>query len=135
MYTRDSYTNQIVTGIEVSSTLETEPVVYNNKFYRFYPKIRESDINTDTSNKFVDTAKMSNIYLKGMGADYDGDQITCKGIYTEEANDECNKFMYSKENFVNFGCKPSKVPGDDVGQTTYSLTKILSDTKITTPVF
>ena len=43
--------------------------------------------------------------------------------------------MNSKANFINFGCKPSKVPGDDVGQSIYSLTKVLSDTHLTNPVF
>ena len=74
---------------------------------------------------------MDNNYLKGMGGDYDGDQITCKGVYTEEANEECEKFMNSIGNFINFGGKPSKVPGDDTVQALYALTKVLSTTKLT----
>ena len=65
----DSYTNQIVTGIEISSTKETEPMYFNDKYYKYYPKIRLEDLGTDTSNKFVDTMKLSNLYLKGMGGD------------------------------------------------------------------
>ena len=65
----DSYTNQFTTGIVVSSTKTTEPVVIGNEFYRYYPKIREEDIGTDTSNKFVDTLRISNIYLPGIGGD------------------------------------------------------------------
>ena len=65
----DSFSNQITTGIVVSSTKETEPMYFNGEFYKYYPKIREEDIGTDTSNMFVDTMKLSNLYLPGMGGD------------------------------------------------------------------
>jgi len=68
----DNYTNQITTGIVVNSTKETEPIYLNGEYYPYYPKIREEDINTNTSNIFVDTMQISNIYLAGMGADFDG---------------------------------------------------------------
>ena len=42
---------------------------FNNTYYRFYPKIREEDIGSNTSNKFVDTLNLSNLYLPGMGGD------------------------------------------------------------------
>lgn len=66
---------------------------------------------------------------------FDGDSTTSKGVFTEESNAEIEAFMNSKANFVNFGCKPSKTFGDDVGQSIYALTKVLSDTKLGTPVF
>ena len=46
-------------------------MVINNKLYKHYPKIRDKDINTDTSNKFVDTMNMCNCYLKAIGGDYE----------------------------------------------------------------
>lgn len=127
----DSYTNQITTGIVVSSTKETIPMCINGEYYRYYPKITDADIGKDTSNSFVDTLRMSNLYLGGMGGDYDGDQVTCKGVYTLEANEELRKFMNSKENFIGFGCTSTKEPGADVIQAVYALTKVLSDTKLT----
>lgn len=127
----DSFANQITTGVVVSSTKETEPIYFNDTFYPYYPKIREEDIGTDTSNKFVDTMKLSNLYLSGMCGDYDGDQITCKGVYTTEANQELREFLNSKQNFIDFGCNPLRSSTADVIQSIYSLTKILSDTKVT----
>lgn len=62
---------------------------------------------------------------------YDGDQITVKGVYTEEANAELEEFMQSKQNFVTFGGKPSKVSEGDVIQSIYAFTRVLSDTKLT----
>ena len=48
---------------------------------------------------FVDSMNISNLYLSGIGGDYDGDTVTIKGIYTEEANKELDKIMNSKYNF------------------------------------
>lgn len=127
----DKYTNQITTKIIVLSVVETEPLYVEGRFYKYYPKIRKEDIGTDTSNRFRDTLLMSNLFLKEMGGDFDGDQITCKGVYTREANDEIEEFMNSTDNYVNFGCKPSKVVGSDTIQSLYDLTRVLNDTKIT----
>ena len=99
--------------------------------YEYYPKIREEDIGSDTSNKFIDTMNFSNVYLNGMGGDFDGDQITVKGVYTEEANEELRDFMNSKQNFINFGGKPSKVSEGDAIQSIYAFNKVLSDTNLT----
>ena len=59
--------NQFPTKVKVNSTVETEPMIIGNTFYKDYPKIRQEDIGTDTSNKFIDTLNLSNLYLKGIG--------------------------------------------------------------------
>lgn len=41
----------------------------NGQYYKYYPFIREEDINKNTGNKFVDTLKVSNLYLKGLNGD------------------------------------------------------------------
>ena len=51
----------------MSSTRETEPVYYNNEFYRYYPKIRPEDIGSNTSDKFIDTLWISNLLLDAIG--------------------------------------------------------------------
>jgi hypothetical protein len=38
-------------------------------FYKYYPKFKDEDIGKDTSNMFIDTCVMSNLYLVGMGGD------------------------------------------------------------------
>ena len=127
----DYFSNQFTTKVEVASTRETEVVEYDGTIYKWYPKIREQDIGTDTSNVFVDTLRFSNLYLSGIGGDFDGDQCTIKGVYTREANEELDKFMSSKQNLVTYGCKPLREPGSDSIQAIYALTKILSDVKVT----
>ena len=66
-YPIDSAYNQFPSLIRVSSTRDTEPVFYENEFYKYYPKIREEDISANTSDKFIDTLMMSNLMLKAIG--------------------------------------------------------------------
>ena len=127
----DYFSNQFATKVEVSSTKEMEVIEYNGVTYKWYPKIREEDIGKNTSNTFVDTLRFSNTYLAGIGGDYDGDQCTCKGVYTREANAELDAFMNSKQNFITFGGAPLREPGADSMQALYALTKVLSTTVIT----
>ena len=66
----DSYFNQYPTKIRISSTTKTEPMIIDNKFYKNYPLIRQKDIGANTSNRFIDTLNISNLYLDGIGGDY-----------------------------------------------------------------
>lgn len=69
-YPIDSCYNQFPTKINVSSTKETEPIETEGIFYPHYPKINEKDIGKNTSNLFIDTANISNVYLGSIGGDY-----------------------------------------------------------------
>lgn len=69
-YPMDSCYNQMVLQPIISSTLETEPLYYNGQYYPIYPKLRDEDIGSNTSNKFVDTLQITNLLLAGCGGDY-----------------------------------------------------------------
>lgn len=136
-YPIDSFYNMVITNIEVSSTNETEPMYIENTFYPFYPKTRREDINNDTSNKFIDTLQLSNLYLAGLGGDYDGDQVSAKGSFFKETNEELDAFMKSKINFIGLGGINKRTSSNESVQAMYNLTKILDQDKniITDPVF
>lgn len=136
-YPYDTLFNTIYTGIEVSSTKETEPVYINGEFYKFYPKIREHEIRKPTKNKFVDTMQISNLYLKGNGGDYDGDTGVMKGSFFKETNEELKKFMNSKINYIDLSCKNIRVSSNEAIQSIYNLTKVLyaDKNKLTQPEF
>lgn len=131
----DSYFNQFPSKIVVSSTKETEPMYYNGQFIKYYPKIRKEDIGTNTSNKFVDTLNICNAYLAAIGGDYDGDQVTVKGIYSDEANAELMNHMNSKAHYVNLGGENVRTSSNEAIQSLYNLTKVLDGTKLTDPTF
>lgn len=126
-YPMDSRYNEITTEVEISSTKDTEPMYMDNVYYKFYPKIREEDIGKNTGSDFVDTFKMSNLYLPGLGGDYDGDTITVKAVYTDEANAELRAYRDSKMNFIDYDSMGVRSSSADVIQSLFAFTKILSN--------
>lgn len=131
-YPIDTFYNQFTTKVRLSSTKETEPMTINGVYYPYYPKIRELGI--DTSNKFVDTINISNCYLGSIGGDYDGDMVTVKGIYTDEANAELEKQLNSKIHYINLGCKSVIEISNEAIQSLFALTITIDDT-LTDPKF
>ena len=69
-YPIDSCYNQFPSKVNVYSTKKTEPMVVNGKFYKNYPYIRENLIGTNTTNLFIDTLGISNVYLASIVGDY-----------------------------------------------------------------
>lgn len=136
-YPYDSYFNTIYTGVEVSSTKETEPIVLDGELYRWYPKIRIEDLGKPSAIKFVDTMQVSNLYLKGMGGDYDGDMGQVKGSFFKETNEELATFTDSKANFITLGCENNRVSEKEAVQSLYNLTLVLRTDvdKLTDPEF
>ena len=55
--------------------------------------------------------------------DYDGDQITCKIAFTQEANEELENYMYKKDNFINASGKLIRTIENEISQTIYVCTK------------
>ena len=133
----DSVYNQFPTKINISTLKDTEPVYVNGTFYRFYPKIRKKDVGCNTSNMFIDTMNICNLYLKGICGDYDGDTVGIKGVWLQEANDELDKYIKSKMHYINFGGKNIRVSSNEALQSIYSLTKVLvtDESKLSDPVF
>ena len=102
-------------------------MVVDGKLYKWYPDISEKEIGGETSNKFVDTLSVSNLFLSGAGADYDGDQMSAKCIYSEEANKELEEYMQSKAQYINLGGFNGRTTDKEAIQVLYNMTLILSD--------
>lgn len=127
-YPIDSCYNQFPSKIIVSSTQYTEPIIYNGVLYKKYPKIREEDIGKDTSNKFIDTLNMSNLCLGAIGGDYDGDQVSVKGVFTKEAVEEQLEYLNSKRFFIGLGGSIIRDTTKESVQAMYNLTRTLPQT-------
>lgn len=136
-YPIDSMYNQFPSQIIVASTNETEPMYYKGTFYKYYPKIRPEDIGSNTSNTFVDTLRVSNLMLKIILGDYDGDQVSVKGVFTKEANEECIKYINSKLNYIGMDGKTIRITQNEAVQAIYTLTLTMSSdqSKLKDPVF
>ena len=123
----DSYWNQFPAKIRVISTIETEPMIVNETFYKQYPKIAIADINTNSSNRFVDVALPNNVRLDSIGGDFDGDTISSKVPYSIEANDELMKATQSKSHYIGLGAKNKMITIHEGIQSLYNLTMALPD--------
>ena len=138
----DSYLNQFPTKVRIKSTIKTQPMVVtdgfkdNNKFYNWYPVINKEDIGGNTSPLFSDTFSMCNGLIGAMGADYDGDTVIVKPIYTIEANNECRKVEDSKSQIIGMNGLTTRNVSKENIMALYSLTIHPDDTvKFVNPEF
>ena len=109
--------------IRVSSTLHTSPVEINGHIYKWYPVIDLSMPKSQVANNFIDTARFSCAYLKSMDGDFDGDQITVKILWSQEANEECEKRINSKSYLLGLNGRTVRGIELEAIQTLYVLTK------------
>lgn len=109
--------------IRVQSTVKHVNVVFNGKEYPFYPDIDFNTSHDKVGVQFIDTLVMSNSHLEGMGADYDGDQVSVRGIWSDEANHEAEEIMNKKLYALTISGSNSKVVGREVFNSFYELTK------------
>ena len=65
----DSYWNEFPAKVRVSSTNNTEQIIIGSNLYKWYPKIREKDIDSNTSNLFIDTLQFTNLNLKSVAGE------------------------------------------------------------------
>ena len=108
--------------VHVLSTINTTPLEVNGKFYTHYPIVDTRMNQSEVSIQFVNTLIMANCFLGGYGADYDGDQVTVKGNFTEEANKEMIEFTKSKKNILTIGGDSNRSVINEALQAIYSLT-------------
>lgn len=108
--------------VHVLSTINTTPLEVNGKLYTHYPIVDTRMDQSEVSIQFVNTLIMANCFLGGYGADYDGDQVTVKGNFTEEANKEMIEFTKSKKNILTIGGDSNRSVINEALQAIYSLT-------------
>lgn len=110
--------------IRVQSTTNHINLVFNGKEYPYYPDINLKTPINRVGATFIDTLVMSNAHLDGMGADYDGDQVSVRGIWSDEANLEAEEIMKKKMSALNITGANSKGVAKEVFNSMYELTKI-----------
>ena len=112
-----------MTKIRIASTSKTVPMEVNGYLYKWYPVIDNTVPANLIGSKFIDAVQFSNSYLPGIEGDYDGDQTTVKFVFTQEANEECEKNFVRKSNFINSSGSNIRTVGKEVLQTYFVLTK------------
>jgi hypothetical protein len=112
-----------VSEINPIATLQTEVVQINGMIYKHFPKQNFLCPREKNATQFIDTLQFSNSYLAGLGGDYDGDQVTIKFLWTQEANAECDKVMKSKSFFISSSGENVRKIKYEVYQTFYDMTR------------
>ena len=110
-------------GIAILTTADTVKMQVNGKEYPFYPKIDMKLPKEQIPTQFIEVVTMQNTYLQAMNGDYDGDQITVKGVFSEEANLEAEKIMRSPSNLMSINGSPNRTTTIEAIQTCYSISK------------
>ena len=109
--------------IRVNSTTKTEPMMVNGRVYKWYPVIENDVPPYKMASLFIDSLQFSNSYLEGINGDYDGDQVTVKILFSQEANEEIENYIRGTGNFVNASGKLIRVISSEAVQTFYTFTK------------
>jgi DNA-directed RNA polymerase beta' subunit len=121
------YFGTFTTRISVLSTVNTMYMKIGDKVYESYPHIDLTFDKKTVSTYFLDTLALANVYLPGLGGDYDGDQVTIKSVFSQEANAECEKIMLSNSNILNICGKNVRETTNEGIQTIYMLTRFAEE--------
>ena len=109
--------------IKILSTIKTTTMRLGDKYYEDYPLYLEDyPLKENDSTYFVDTSRMNSATIKAMTCDFDGDTISLRAVYTQEANQEAEEIINSPTFLLNSKGKPSRTFGHEAVQCIYSFT-------------
>ena len=117
------YFGSFIAKIHVLSTHKTMAVNIDDYYYENYPIIDQSMSSDKVSTAFSDSLVMSNLMLGALGGDYDGDQVTIKSIFSQEANIEAEKLLQSTSNLLNIYGENQRKSSKEAIETLYQLTR------------
>ena len=89
------------TLINIIPCINTEKREFMGEEFPKWPVLPTNKDAKDLNYLFVDTVRVFPSFLKALGGDFDGDQISTQGVFTEEANEACRKYITSKMNLIN----------------------------------
>lgn len=108
--------------ITVLSTKETKPIYIGSTLYKNYPVIDLSLSKHDVDMVFRDTVTMSNLFLLGLNGDYDGDQVSIRITFSQQANQEGERIINSKHMLIGFQGQNIRTSSNECIQSLYHLT-------------
>jgi DNA-directed RNA polymerase beta' subunit len=122
-YPLEDYFGIYPSKVTVLSTFKTAPQYVNGVFYEHYPVINLETPKEKISGLFIDSLQLFNAMLPAIGGDFDGDQVTIRGVFTQEANLEAERLIRSPKNILNITGKNIRKISNEGVQTLYNLTK------------
>lgn len=122
-YPLEDYFGIYPSKVNVLSTFKTKGMYVGSQYYQYYPDIDLSKPKNLISGLFIDSLQVYNSFLQGLGGDFDGDMVTIRGVFTNEANEEAEKLIRSKRNILTITGKNNRPISMEAIQTLYELTK------------
>lgn len=108
--------------IHVMTTVDTIPEIQlGDEILKDYPLVIP-DYPIEESN-FRDSTVFNPSYCEALGADFDGDTVSIRAVYTQEANIEAENLINSKTMILNNEGESTRHVKIEVIQTLYALTK------------
>lgn len=109
--------------VSVLTTMDTVHMKIGDQEFKTYPKVDLSIPKENVPDQFIEVVNMQNTYLDAIGGDYDGDQITVKGVFSQEANAEAERIMHSMINIASPNSTATRTTTIEAIQTCYSVTR------------
>jgi DNA-directed RNA polymerase beta' subunit len=124
-YPIENYQSIYPTRIKIITTYNTTPIEINNRNFPDYPLITMHDLNGENRQfvNFIDTVLPHASYLESLGADFDGDTISLRPIYSQEANEECERIINSLPYIMNASGNNTRIIRNEGVLTLYTLTR------------
>lgn len=122
-YPAEDYFNITPSRLAVLSTIKTMPMYVNGKLYKHYPVINPFESEVVVSRSFIDTISVSNLHLAGYGGDYDGDTLSVKLLFSQEANEEAEEKIFNLTNYMTIGGNLIRVLGNESVLCMYNMTR------------
>lgn len=100
-YPADDYYHTYPSQMNIIPSTNYTQVYVDGRFYKRYP-ITNVDRNDSAAIErlFIDTMRMHSVFPASLGADFDGDQISTAGVFSEEGNADTEKHMRELTNVI-----------------------------------
>ena len=126
-YPLTTYTGIFPCMIHVMSTIKTEPIKLRvngiEREYPYYPVIDTDATPEQVSVAFNDTLNMDNSFLEAIKGDYDGDQVSHRALFSNEANEETANIITSKKHYLDCQGKLTRTLGNEGILGLYAMTQ------------
>lgn len=108
--------------IKILTTTSTKKSKVNNRYFENYP-IVEDLLNHSVDNQFRDSVAVHCSLLAGIDGDFDGDTVSLRGVWTQEANEEAEKIINDPKFLLDENGYNIRTLKNEAIHTLYALTK------------
>jgi len=109
--------------IKIRTTSRTMNMLIKDTMYNQYPVVDITIPKHKLSSYFIDSLEIFPPFIGTLGADHDGDQVAVKGIFTKEANEEADNYIFSIANMLGINGASVRKPEDIATHVLYNLTR------------